>query len=143
MSTPTIEAGPAPDPSSQVQWADVMRQAHFEHWLQTLAVGHRLDIPSLRVASADASFRRYFRIGTDNGTLIVVDAPPAHENCEAFVKVAALMLAAGLNVPQVLDWQSEHGFMLLTDLGQHTWMQQLDASQPQQHLATLGAPSMS
>ena len=98
MSTPTIEAGPTPAPSSQVQWADAARQAHFEHWLQTLAASHRLDIPSLRVASADASFRRYFRIDTDHGTLIVVDAPPAHENCAAFVQVAELMLAAGLRV---------------------------------------------
>jgi aminoglycoside/choline kinase family phosphotransferase len=138
MSIPTIEAGHTPDPSSQVQWADAARQAQFEHWLHGLASGHGLHIPSLRVASADASFRRYFRIHTDRDTLIVVDAPPAHENCAAFVKVADLMLAAGLNVPQVLDWQREHGFMLLTDLGQHTWMQQLDASHPQQHLGDFG-----
>jgi aminoglycoside/choline kinase family phosphotransferase len=138
MSTPTIEAGPTPAPSSQVQWTDAARHALFEHWLHGLASAHGLHIPSLRVASADASFRRYFRIDTDHGTLIVVDAPPAHENCAAFVQVAELMLAAGLHVPQVLDWQREHGFMLLTDLGQHTLMQQLDAQQPQQHLGDFG-----
>ena len=138
MSTPTIEAGHTPGPASQVQWADATRQAHFEEWLQARAIDHRLDIASLQVASADASFRRYFRIHSDRDTLIVVDAPPAHENCEAFVNVAGLMLAAGLNVPQVLEWQREHGFMLLTDLGQHTWMQQLDASHPQQHLGDFG-----
>jgi aminoglycoside/choline kinase family phosphotransferase len=138
MSTPTIEAGHTPDHASQVQWTDAARQAQFEHWLSTLAMGHGLHLPSLRAASADASFRRYFRIDTDHGSLIVVDAPPAHENCAAFVKVAELMLSAGLNVPRVLDWHREHGFMLLTDLGQHTWMQQLDASQAPQHLGDFG-----
>ena len=54
MSTPTIEAGPTPAPSSQVQWTDAARQALFEHWLHGLASGHGLHIPSLRVASSGA-----------------------------------------------------------------------------------------
>ena len=138
MSTPTNEAGQTPAPFSPVPWTDTARQAQFEQWLSALAGGHGLQLPSLQVASADASFRRYFRIQAANGPLIVVDAPPAHENCEAFVKVAGLMRDAGMNVPHVLDWQREHGFMLLTDLGPHTWMQQLDASQPLQHLGDFG-----
>ena len=144
MSTPHIEAGHTPGPASQVQWADTTRQAHFEHWLNTLIMGHGLHLPSLQVASADASFRRYFRIHTDRGTLIVVDAPPEHENCAAFVKVAELMLSAGLNVPRVLDWQREHGFMLLTDLGDRTMMSAIDSTpnSPNNTWATLGAPSM-
>ncbi len=135
MSTPQPAPGLGPDHAALVPWTDPTRQAHFGQWLQQLQPTHGLHLDSLRVASADASFRRYFRIQTERHSLIVVDAPPAHENCAAFVKVAQLMLDAGLNVPQVLDWQREHGFMLLTDLGQHTLMHQLDASQPGQHQA--------
>ncbi len=135
MSTPPTAPGHSPEHAALVQWADPVRQAQFEQWLQSLQATHGLNRDSLRIASADASFRRYFRIQASNQTLIVVDAPPAHENCAAFVKVAQLMQAAGLNVPLVLDWQVEHGFMLLTDLGQQTLMQQLDASQPAQHQA--------
>jgi len=52
---------------------------------------------SLRIASADASFRRYLRVNTISGaSLIVMDAPPDKENCEPFVKVAQLMKLAGL-----------------------------------------------
>ena len=116
MSTPTTEAGLTPGPSSQVQWTDAARQAHFEHWLNTLAMAHGLHLPSLQVASADASFRRYFRIHTDGASLIVVDAPPAHENCEAFVKVAGLMLAAGLNSKLRFSVRGKDGAALLTEM---------------------------
>jgi len=135
MSTPPPAPGLSPDPAHPVQWSDPLRQTHFEQWLQSLPAAHGLQTSSLRMASADASFRRYFRIQAAQQSLIVVDAPPAHENCAAFVNVAQLMRAAGLNVPLVLEWQVEHGFMLLTDLGQQTLMQQLDASLPAQHQA--------
>ena len=54
----------------------------------------------LAPASADASFRRYFRVTLpDGGTRIVMDAPPAHEDCRPFLKVAALFREAGVHVP--------------------------------------------
>ncbi len=74
----------------------------------------------LSIASADASFRRYFRITTASGTRIVMDAPPAHEDCRPFVKVAGMMAAAGLNAPKLLAQDLDQGFLLLTDLGTQT-----------------------
>ena len=68
-------------------------------------------------ASTDASFRRYFRVFLDAGTLIAMDAPPERENSRAFIQVASLLRAAGLNAPQVLHHDLEQGFLLVTDLG--------------------------
>jgi hypothetical protein len=118
-------------PGAPITWADPARQAAFEQWLARVAPAQRLDAASLRIASADASFRRYFRIDeAAGGTRIIMDAPPAHENCAPFVHVDQLMQQAGLNVPQVLDWNQAQGFMLLTDLGTRTMMDAIDRDHP-------------
>ena len=88
--------------------------------------------PILAPASADASFRRYFRALFSDGTAphIVMDAPPAQENCRPFIEVAALFAGAGVNVPKVLAQDLEQGFLLLSDLGDTTYLAALqqDAS---------------
>lgn len=75
-------------------------------------------------ASADASFRRYFRLSlADRGeSRIVMDAPPQQEDCRPFIQVAALLRQAGLNAPAVLAQNLEQGFLLLTDLGATTYL---------------------
>ena len=120
-----------PDPHCSVPWADPQRQKLFAHWLDSLTATQGLRPDTLRIASADASFRRYLRSDTTAGaTRIVMDAPPDKENCQPFVHVAGLMQAAGLRAPEVLDWQPEHGFMLLSDLGEQTMMSAIDAEHP-------------
>jgi hypothetical protein len=78
----------------------------------------------LEVASADASFRRYFRLvdPRDGRSLIVMDAPPAHEDCRPFVHVAGMLADAGVNAPAVLAQDLDQGFLLLTDLGRVTYL---------------------
>ena len=123
----------APPPSTLPTplWADRQRQQAVEAWLTRLAGPQRLQLATVRVASADASFRRYLRIDTQGGgTRIVMDAPPAHENCAPFVHVARLMRGAGLSAPEVLDWDEAHGFMLLSDLGARTMMDAIDREHP-------------
>lgn len=118
--------------TSNVTWAEPQRQLACISWLEALAQTHGLVPSSLRVASADASFRRYLRVDTQAGaTLIVMDAPPDKENCEPFVKVAKLMQLAGLKAPEVLAWHEAQGFMLLTDLGDQTMMSAIDVKNPQ------------
>ena len=118
--------------TSNVTWADPERQLACSAWLAVLAQTHGLVPSSLRIASADASFRRYLRVDTQTGaSLIVMDAPPDKENCEPFVKVAKLMKLAGLKAPEVLAWQEAQGFMLLSDLGDQTMMSAIDAKNPQ------------
>ena len=116
----------------QVTWADPLRQAACAVWLSERAKDQGLLPHSLRVASADASFRRYLRVDTVQGeSRIVMDAPPDKENSEPFVRIAALMKTAGLNAPEVLDWDAAHGFMLLSDLGDATMMSAIDTERPQ------------
>ena len=118
--------------TSNVTWAEPQRQLACISWLEALAQTHGLVPSSLRIASADASFRRYLRVDTQAGaSLIVMDAPPDKENCEPFVKVAKLMQLAGLKAPEVLAWHEAQGFMLLTDLGDQTMMSAIDAKNPQ------------
>jgi len=84
---------------------------------------------SLAPASADASFRRYFRVTlADQQTFIVMDAPPELEDCRPFLKVAALFGDAGVHVPEVYAENLEHGFLLLSDLGNTTYLSVLDES---------------
>ncbi|MDD5242197.1 MAG: phosphotransferase [Sulfuricella sp.] len=81
---------------------------------------------TLAPASADASFRRYFRVGLPDRSLIVMDAPPEHEDCRPFIHVAGLFRDAGVNVPQVLAQDLQQGFLLLTDLGSTTYLAAFD-----------------
>lgn len=119
----------------KIVWTDAERQAAFERWLGGIAPRHGLDLLSLAPASADASFRRYLRVGAaavDGGSLIVMDAPPSQEDVRPFVHVAALAAAAGLHVPQVLEADTDHGFLLLTDLGETLYLDALQAAAPDQ-----------
>ncbi|MBA4261213.1 MAG: aminoglycoside phosphotransferase, partial [Comamonadaceae bacterium] len=120
-----------PNPNA-VPWADPQREAACHAWLLGLAGSQGLRPQTLRPASADASFRRYLRVDTvDGASRIVMDAPPEKENCRPFVQVADLMKDAGLLVPQILAWDEPQGFMLLSDLGAQTMMEQIDATNPQ------------
>ena len=98
-------------------------------WLKALQARWQLDLDSLEPASADASFRRYFRIASKNpdfGTLIVMDAPPQYEPLDAFIKVDLLLSAASLNVPKILEENITEGFLLLNDLGTKTYLAELN-----------------
>jgi aminoglycoside/choline kinase family phosphotransferase len=111
-------------PATPVTWADPARAQAFGAWLQSMATQHALAPDSTRLASADASFRRYFRIDkAAGGSCIIMDAPPDKEDCHPFVKVAGLMADAGLPAPRVLAWNQAAGFMLLSDLGTQTMME--------------------
>ena len=112
-------------------WSDAQREANFNAWLTALANAHGLLINSLRSASTDASFRRYFRVDSPQGSRIIMDAPPDQEDCRPFARVAQLMAEANVLVPQVLAWDEANGFMLLTDLGVQTMMQVIKRDDPQ------------
>src|SRR5690348_5172717 len=83
---------------------------------------------ALSPASADASFRRYFRVVVAAHSWVAMDAPPEREDCRPFVRVAALMRAAGLHVPEIVAQDLERGFLLLTDLGTTPYLKALDAN---------------
>lgn len=99
------------------------RQHTLIHWLEQVLPNSPF---TLTTASADASFRRYFRVHLADRTLIAMDAPPPQENCEPFVRIAKLFGDAGVHVPQVLAEDLTLGFLLLTDLGDVTYLSQLN-----------------
>ncbi|MDZ7829315.1 MAG: phosphotransferase [Halofilum sp. (in: g-proteobacteria)] len=78
-------------------------------------------------ASSDASFRRYFRVATPDGPVILMDAPPEFEDSHPFVDIDQRLRDAGVNVPRILAADLEQGFLLLSDLGDDIYLGQLDA----------------
>lgn len=78
-------------------------------------------------ASEDASFRRYFRVRTEEGTAIVMDAPPDREDSRRFIEIAGFLERIGVNSPRILAAAPERGFLLLTDLGSIPYLSALDA----------------
>jgi aminoglycoside/choline kinase family phosphotransferase len=99
----------------------------LERWVADRCPGRAF---ALAPASADASFRRYFRVTFAAGaprTLIAMDAPPEREDCRPFVHVAALLAEAGLHAPRVVEQDLADGFLLLTDLGDTTYLAALQA----------------
>ncbi|HEX8611535.1 MAG TPA: phosphotransferase [Telluria sp.] len=106
------------------------RLTQLTTWLTTLGL---VEVESRRPASADASFRRYFRLDVVPAlraklgeTLIAMDAPPERENVPAYIHVQGLLLAAGVSVPAIVAQDVANGFLLLSDLGTTTYLQRLD-----------------
>ncbi len=101
---------------------DDPRLVLLRHWLET-------DLgwlnAALAPASADASFRRYFRVTRPQGTCIAMDAPPGKENVEPYLAVARMLEGIGVNAPRVVARNAEQGFLLLTDLGSVTYLDAL------------------
>ena len=120
---------PQNNPSKHtIDWPNSDRKSSFDHWLNSLAGTFSLDKSTLTLASSDASFRRYFRIFStvpESRSFIIMDAPPDKENCTSFVVIAKLMGNAGVLVPDILNWNEPHGFMLITDLGHQTLLEKL------------------
>ncbi|MGH8705290.1 MAG: aminoglycoside phosphotransferase family protein [Burkholderiales bacterium] len=101
------------------------RLAALERWLAPQFQGAQF---TLAPASADASFRRYFRAQLGDGrSFVAMDAPPAQEDCAPFVRVARLLRQAGVHAPEVLAEDLAQGFLLLSDLGSTSYLEALTA----------------
>jgi len=100
------------------------RLEKLKNWLES-----ELDFSEYRLkpASADASFRRYFRVQHQGESLIVMDAPPDNENSRPFIDISSLLFDVGLNVPAVIDYDLEQGFLLLSDLGSRSYLDELNS----------------
>ena len=92
------------------------RLQQLNQWLKTATDQTFSD---LHPASADASFRRYFRVtgDTDKQTYIVMDAPPDKEDITPFIHIATLLREVGVNAPEIIARDNANGFLLLSDLG--------------------------
>lgn len=94
----------------------------LQSWLRTLYSDQPF---TLAPASSDASFRRYFRITLPEQTLIAMDAPPEQEDCSPFLHAATVLEKIGIHVPDIVAQNLTQGFLLLSDLGNITYMHAL------------------
>ncbi len=81
---------------------------------------------TIEPASADASFRSYWRVTGAASTRVVMDAPPDKENIEPWLAIGARLRAAGLHAPEVFAIDRTHGFVLMEDLGARLYLPELD-----------------
>ena len=99
-----------------------IRLAQLTNWLNFVLEQQPMDIS---VASADASFRRYFRVESKGKTWIAMDAPPDKEDCKPFIDVATAFHYKKMNVPEICAQDLEQGFLLLTDFGDVNYLDKL------------------
>ena len=115
----------------------MQRQQQLTLWLHSQFPDQSF---TLAPASADASFRRYFRATfADGQTRVVMDAPPQHEDCRPFLHIAQLFQDAGIHVPHVYAHDLKQGFLLLSDLGNTTYLQALGEGNEDTARALYGA----
>jgi N-acetylmuramate 1-kinase len=111
----------------------------LSRWLARVLPGRTL---RLAPASADASFRRYFRVWDGPQTWVAMDAPPANEDIRPFVRVARALAAAGLSVPRIHEADEGSGFLLLSDLGETHYLAALRAGCPPEGLYPAAARAL-
>lgn len=78
------------------------------------------------MASADASFRRYFRVHTARQTKIAMDAPPEQEKLLPFIETAEALRRQNVHTPAIYAENHDEGFLLLEDLGNQSYLQELN-----------------
>ena len=101
------------------------RSERLREWAEQQLGGSNI---ALTPASGDASFRRYFRVQHRGESYILMDAPPGKEDCGPFVRISRMLLELGLHVPQILAEDTSQGFLLLSDLGNRLYLDELDES---------------
>ncbi len=100
-----------------------MRMQQLQDWLQGVTFSQ---LPlQLKPLTNDASFRSYYRVLNSNQPLVVMDAPPEKEHCDAFIAISKGMLACGLNVPKVFASDLAQGFVLISDFGDQLFLHTL------------------
>ncbi len=97
----------------------------LRHWLEDDLQLKGWDIAP---ASADASFRRYFRITQGEQSFVVMDAPPEHEDVRPFIDITGRLGALDVHVPHIHAKNLEQGFLVLDDLGTRSYLGELHPS---------------
>lgn len=107
------------------------RLTELQQWLESLSANSYTD---LRPASADASFRQYFRVSNtqDSKNYIVMDAPTDKEDCRPFIQITDLIRSVNVNAPNIIARNVQKGFLLLDDLGNKPYLDNLNADNAEQ-----------
>ncbi len=128
---------PVSDPSAAQSTRSFDRLELANHWLAKTLDDSDF---TLQPASADASFRRYWRVYHHGESFILMDAPPEHEDCRPFLQVAEKLHAAGVHVPRIFAHHLDQGFLLLEDFGNRDYLKALKESEAAHPRMTHEAP---
>jgi N-acetylmuramate 1-kinase len=145
LSVPHYKVQPLPSMTASlnqsgvaaIAWPSTTREQQFHAWLASLPVALGLQTATLASASADASFRRYFRLQGAEASYIIMDAPPDKEDCAPFVAIAERLIKGGVHAPRVIAQDLQQGFLLLSDLGATTFLAALQTLKTQAQAQTL------
>ncbi|MDD3519509.1 MAG: phosphotransferase [Chromatiales bacterium] len=131
-------------PIEAIMPADTAPDADARLTALTQWVRQELKLPTavLSPLSADASFRRYFRLHLGPQSLVAMDAPPEREKLAAFLTIAGRLQALGLSAPRALARNIERGFALLEDLGDRTYGRALAAGADEATLYRLATDTL-
>lgn len=97
----------------------------LKQWLSEVIESNKFE---LKPASEDASFRSYHRLFLEDKTYIVMDAPPAQEDCRPFVGICKTLLKSGINVPVIHHMDLKQGFLVLDDFGNTLYLDKLNST---------------
>ncbi len=95
-----------------------------------------------RPLAADASFRRYLRLGDGSRRAVLMDAPPPMEDVRPFVLIARHLARLGLSAPAILAEDAGQGFLLIEDLGDDTYTRLIARGAPEQPLYALAVDTL-
>jgi len=98
------------------------RLKDIESWLSSVL---EQPLMSIEPASEDASFRRYLRAKTASTSYVVMDAPPEKEPLDKFIRINHALRRQNVHAPEILHQELNMGFLLLEDLGDRTYLDEL------------------
>ena len=81
----------------------------------------------LSIASADASFREYYRLSDGDKTVLLMDSSLEKESLAPFIDITSRLLDAGAKAPKILEKNEEDGFLIIEDFGNVHYLNVLDA----------------
>jgi len=99
------------------------RHEELQRFVALQHPGHSFEIA---LASADASFRSYWRVSAGTTTQIVMDAPPDKEDIKPWLDIGQRLSRIGLHVPHVFATDYKRGFILMEDFGARLYLAELE-----------------
>ena len=72
---------------------------------------------NLDIITADASFRKYYRLTVDSESFVVMDSSEDKDSMYPFIDISVRLLKAKVEVPRIISQNIKEGFLLLSDLG--------------------------
>ncbi len=103
-------------------WVDCMNK--IEEWLEKIDCAGELE-----VVSADASFRKYYRLKSTMHSGIVMDASLQKESLEPFIDLNHRLFEAQVRVPKINTYNKHEGFLFMEDLGNSHLYEKIDSDE--------------